>query len=133
MAIFKTTKTLEGSHSLIPEIAENIQKEFIREGYTLTSEKFNTGGYDISITKGGFFKTILGMNTALKITLQPAVGRKIQFEAGVGIFGKVVIPAIIAYSVFWPVLITQIWGLIQQSELDDKALAIAEKTIAKNE
>lgn len=132
MAIFKTTKTFSGPHYLIPKIAEKIQEEFIREGYTLTSEKLDTGGYDISITKGGFFKKILGMDTALKIKLQPAVDRRILFEAGVGIFGKVVIPAIIAYSVFWPVLITQLWGLIQQSNLDDKAAEIVEKVIAEN-
>ena len=117
---------------MIPKIAEKIQEEFIREGYTLTSEKLDTGGYDISITKGGFFKTILGMNTALKIKLQPAVDRKILFEAGVGIFGKVVLPAVVAYSVFWPLLIPQIWGLIQQSELDDKAANIVEKVIKAN-
>ena len=132
MAIFKTTKTFSGPHYLIPEIAEKIQEEFIREGYTLTSEKLDTGGYDISITKGGFFKKILGMDTALKIKLQPAVDRRILFEAGVGIFGKVVIPPIIAYSVFWLVFITQLWGLIQQSNLDDKAAEIVEKVIASN-
>ena len=30
---------------------------------------------------------------------------------------------------FWPVLLTQIWGLIQQSNLDDKALAAAQAVI----
>jgi membrane protease subunit (stomatin/prohibitin family) len=31
---------------------------------------------------------------------------------------------------FWPVLITQIWGLVEQSSLDDRALALAEQAIA---
>ena len=30
---------------------------------------------------------------------------------------------------FWPVLITQIWGIVQQSKLDDKALEIAEEVL----
>ena len=33
---------------------------------------------------------------------------------------------------FWPVLLTQIWGLIQQSDLDDKALAAAQAVISEN-
>jgi hypothetical protein len=33
---------------------------------------------------------------------------------------------------FWPVLLTQIWGLIQQSNLDDKAAEIVENVIASN-
>jgi hypothetical protein len=33
---------------------------------------------------------------------------------------------------FWPVLITQIWGMVEQSKLDDKALEIAQDTIMMN-
>ena len=40
-------------------------------------------------------------------------------------------PLIISMLFFWPVLITQIWGMIEQSSLDDKALEIAEKVIAE--
>ena len=54
------------------------------------------------------------------------------FEAGVGIFGQQVIPTMIMLFVAWPVLLTQIWGLVQQSKLDDKALAIAEAVIRKS-
>jgi len=28
---------------------------------------------------------------------------------------------------FWPVLITQIWGLVEQAKLDDRALEVAER------
>ena len=31
---------------------------------------------------------------------------------------------------FWPVLITQIWGMVEQSKLDDKALEIAKDVIS---
>ena len=84
--------------------------------------------YDISITKGGVFKAVLGMKTALKVTLLPQ-GCKIHFEAGVGIWGQQAIPTIISMLFFWPVLITQIWGMVEQSKLDDKALEIAEKIV----
>ena len=91
----------------------------------------SSGGYDISITKGGLFKAVLGMKTALKITLLPFDG-KIRFEAGVGIFGQQAIPSVISMFFFWPVLLTQIWGLIAQSKLDDRALQTAQDVIARS-
>ena len=52
-----------------------------------------------------------------------------MFNAGIGIFGQQVIPTLVMIFVAWPVLLTQIWGLVQQSKLDDKALAIAEDVV----
>lgn len=43
--------------------------------------------------------------------------------------GRQAIPTIISMLFFWPVLITQIWGIVQQSKLDDKALEIAEEVL----
>ena len=87
MAAFNTNKTLNGSVSLIPEIANRIENDFIREGYEVQKIALSSGGYDISITKGGLFKAVLGMKTALKVTLLPQ-GGNIYFEAGVGIWGQ---------------------------------------------
>ncbi len=128
MATFNTKKILYGSPSLIPTIAERIQEEFQNEGYEVAMDALSSGGYDISITKGGLFKAVLGMRTALKVTLIPQ-GDKINFDAGVGIFGKMIIPTLVMWYVAWPVLLTQIWGLIQQAKIDDKALEIAENIV----
>ena len=99
------------------------------DGYEVSSDNLSSGGCDISITKGGLFKAVLGMRTALKVSLVPQEGN-ISFEAGVGIFGQQAIPTMISLFILWPVMITQIWGLIEQSKLDDKALEIAEGVIA---
>lgn len=131
MGVFKTSKMLYGNPVLIPNISSAIVEEFRKDGYEVTSQDLVSGGKDISITKGGMFKAIIGMKTALKISLKPC-DNKIQFEAGVGIFGLQAIPAAIALFVAWPVMITQIWGLVQQSKLDDKALEIAERVIYNN-
>lgn len=128
MATFNTKKTLYGSSSLIPAIAERIQTEFQNDGYEVAMDALSSGGYDISITKGGVFKAVLGMKTALKVTLLPQDGN-INFEAGVGIWGQQVIPTVISMFFFWPVIITQIWGIVSQSKLDDKALEIAKDVI----
>ena len=128
MGTFNTKKTLYGSASLIPSIAGRIQEEFQNDGYEVAMDALSSGGYDISITKGGIFKAVLGMKTAFKVTLLPQ-DNAIHFEAGVGIWGQQTIPTVISMLFFWPVLITQIWGMVEQSKLDDKALGIAEEVI----
>ena len=85
MATFSTKKILYGSTSLIPTIANRIQEEFQNDGYEVAMDALSSGGYDISITKGGVFKAVLGMKTALKVTLLPQ-GNSINFEAGIGIW-----------------------------------------------
>lgn len=130
MGLFKTNKQLDASPSMIPQISEAIESGFKDEGYEVTSQELMYGGKEISITKGGLFKAILGLKTALKIKLIPQEGR-IAFGAGVGIFGMQVIPTFLSLFVTWPVLITQIWGLVQQSKLDDRALAMAEYEISR--
>lgn len=131
MATFSTKKTLYGSASLIPAIATRIEAEFRKDGYDVATDALSSGGYDISITKGGVFKAVLGMKTALKVTLSPRDGN-ISFDAGVGIWGQQAIPTVISMLFFWPVVITQIWGMVEQSKLDDKALEIAEEVIRQS-
>lgn len=131
MGTFNTKTTLTGNPTLIPAIADRICQMFALDGYEINRENLMSGGVDISVTKGGFFKAVLGMKTALKITLTPQ-NRVIGFEAGVGIFGQQAIPTVIMLFFAWPVLLTQIWGLVQQSNLDDKALAAAQAVINEN-
>ena len=71
------------------------------------------------------------MRSALKVNLMPQ-GDHILFDASVGIFGQQAIPTIISMLFFWPVLITQIWGMVEQSKLDDKALKIVQDVIDTN-
>ena len=132
MSAFNTKKILNGDPSLIPTIVNKLQEKFQADGYEVTMDALSSGGYDISITKGNVFKAILGMKTALKITLLPQ-GGNISFDAGIGIFGRQVVPTLVMWYVAWPVLLTQIWGLVKQSKLDDEALRIAEEVIDTND
>lgn len=131
MGAFNKKTVIYGNPSLIPAIADRICQTFTAEGYEVKRENLISGGEDISITKGGMFKAVIGMKTALKITLVP-MNDSISFEAGVGIFGQQVLPTVISMFFFWPVLITQIWGLVQQSHLDDKVLAIAQSVVSES-
>lgn len=131
MGAFNAKTILNGNPSLISAIADRICQIFAADGYEINRDNLMSGGIDISVTKGGVFKAIVGMKTALKITLIPQ-NNCISFEAGVGIFGQQALPTVISMLFFWPVLLTQIWGLIQQSDLDDKALAAAQAVISEN-
>lgn len=126
MPTFNKQKLLTASAAQIPAMAEAIRKEFAPEGFEVQIDTLMSGGRDISLTKGSLFKAVLGMRSALKITLTPQMGG-VLFDARVGIFGQQAIPTVISMFFFWPVLITQIWGLVNQSQLDDRALAAAER------
>lgn len=126
MPTFNKQKLLPSTAAQIPAMAEAIRKEFAPEGFDVQIDTLMSGGRDISLTKGSLFKAVLGMRSALKITLTPQMDG-VLFDARVGIFGQQAIPTVISMFFFWPVLITQIWGLVNQSQLDDRALAAAER------
>ena len=87
MGTFNTKKTIYASPRLIPEMGERIATEFRNEGYEVELCQLMSDGCDISITKGGTFKAIMGMRSALKVNLMPQ-GDHIIFDASVGIFGQ---------------------------------------------
>ena len=126
MATYSKKRLLPASATQIPQMAESIRQEFIYDGFEVNVETLLSGGVDISITKGNVFKAVLGMRSALKVTLIPQQ-TGVLFDANVGVFGQQAVPAVISMFFFWPVLITQIWGLVQQASLDDRALAAAER------
>lgn len=128
MGIFKTSKMLYGNPGLIPTIALEIEASFHSDGYEVCVENTSDGGKEISVTKGGLFKRVSGTRTALKVRLTPCDGN-IWFKTDVGLFGNQVIPTVLVLSGWWIILVPQIWGLIRQSKLDDKALEIAERIV----
>ena len=128
MAIFHKTEVIQASPSLIPAMYDHIKEVFEAEEFEVAIDKLSSGGCYISITKGGFFKTVLGMKSALKISLLPQKGT-ILFDASASIWGQQIVPTAITLFLFWPVLVTQIWGVIKQSSLDDKALEIANEVV----
>ena len=132
MGTFKSEKTFYAPHSLIHEIARDISNHFANDEYQVQSQELISGGYDISITKGGLFKAVLGMKTALKINIHPQ-SDSIRIDAGVGIFGQQAVPTVISMLFFWPVLITQLYGIISQAKMDDRVMEIAEATISRKE
>jgi len=132
MGTYSKKKLLAAHPSQIDAIADAIQTDFVRDGFEVNIDTLMSGGKDISITKGNLFKAILGMRSALKVTLMPQTDG-VLFDANVGIYGQQAIPTIISMLFFWPVLLTQIWGLIEQSALDDRALEVAERALSNKQ
>ena len=125
---FSSSRIFRASPKYIAAIASDVQKELRREEYEVQCDKLIGGNVDLSICKGGFFKSIVGMKTALKITFI-GLGDRFRVDCKVGIFGQQAIPTVISMLFFWPVLITQIWGLVKQSKLDDHVLDLVEQSL----
>lgn len=119
------------------QVASHVMDRLRYQGYDVDGTKMPSGDWDISIKKGNLFKAVLGLQTALKITIcnmTPHVCAK----AGVGIFGQQAIPTVLTFGVWWPFAIPQIWGLIRQYNLDvtvldtiyDEYCAMAGRTVS---
>jgi ribosomal protein L40E len=128
MGAFSSSKIIPISTPDLAPIADDLVLHFQHQGYETTSLPRLTGGWDVSITKGGIFKSVIGAKTALKIEI--VNGRKeTSVRASVGIFGLQAIPSAISLLLFWPLLATQIFGLIRQAHLDDEAIACVEESL----
>ncbi len=112
-----------------------IEKDFMSHfegmGYTVSAEKTLTGVM-LSMTKGGMFKTVVGLKTALNIDIKLVDGG-LNVSMQVGAFGSQIIPTALTLLVAWPVIVPQIFGLVQQNKLDTEAYDVIEKAIRKYE
>jgi hypothetical protein len=128
MGTFNSTKTFPYFVEDVAPVAKDVMDHFEGQDFEVTETNIPTGGAQVSIRKGGTFKAIIGMKTALNIKIEP-VANGTTVDAGVGIFGQQAIPTAITLLVFWPVLVAQVWNMAQESNLDDEALRVAEESL----
>lgn len=132
MGAFKTQKMIFGIGPVdIDRVISDVKEAFEVKGYTVESESLANGGAHISLTNSNIFKMVLGLKTALNVELEPKY-ENWQVNAEVGIFGQQAIPTMIMLFVAWPVLITQITGLIKQAKLDDEVVQEIEDSLKRN-
>lgn len=129
MGVFQSEKTFNCNPALINVIVDNIVKDFRKDEYECGVISGKSEERQISIRKGGIFKTVLGMKTALNVTVMPYGANKVYVKAEIGLFETQALPTMVAYFIFWPIFVAQIWGLVQQSHLDERVMDIVEKTI----
>ena len=123
---FASSKVFDVSPAQIPAMAKALEDTLRSEGYETERNVLLGGDVIVSLTKGGMFKAVVGMKTALKVELRADNG-KVFAKTSVGIWGHQIVPTVIMLLWFWPVLITQIWGLVQQSRLDTHVMEILAK------
>jgi acyl carrier protein phosphodiesterase len=128
MGTFNSTKTFPYVVEDLAPVAQDVMDHFEQQDYEVTETNIPTGGVQVSIRRGGTFKAIIGMKTALNIKIEP-VANGTTVDAGVGIFGQQAIPTAITLLVFWPVIIAQVWNMAQEAKLDEEALRIAEESL----
>jgi hypothetical protein len=128
MGTFNSSKTFPYFVEDVAPVAQEVMDHFEGQDFEVTETNIPTGGVQVSIRKGGTFKAIIGMKTALNIKIEP-VANGTTVDAGVGIFGQQAIPTAITLLVFWPVLVAQVWNMAQESNLDDEALRVAEESL----
>lgn len=131
MGTFQSSRFFPISPPDLKPVGGDVLREFRGRGFEVKGEQGLTGGWFISIHKGGTFKAVVGMKTALNIRIEPVDGGT-QVDAGIGIFGQQAIPTLITSLVFWPVLITQIAGMVQSAKLDDEAIQIVEAALIRH-
>src|SRR3712207_5226654 len=101
MGTFKSSRSFPYGVADLQPVAQDVIDHFEQRGYEATGLPIPTGGWQVSIRKGGIFRTVSGLKTALNVKLEPA-GNGTIAEAGIGIFGAQAIPTAITLFVFWP-------------------------------
>ena len=128
MGTFSSSRTVPYVVEDLSPVAQDVMRHFEQQDFEVTAADIPTGGLQVSIRRGGTFKAIIGLKSALNIKIEPAAnGTRVQ--AGVGIFGQQAIPTAITLLVFWPVVVAQVWNMAQEAKLDEEALGIAEESL----
>jgi hypothetical protein len=131
MGVFESTKTFASKATDLAPIGQSVVEHFSSKGFEVSQESTITGGQYLSIHQGGVFRAVVGLKTALNIAIEPiATGTSVR--ANVGIFGTQAIPTAISMLIFWPLLVTQLWGMIQQANLDEEAMLAVEQALQKH-
>ena len=128
MGAFSSSRTVPHVVEDLSAVAQDVMRHFESQDYEVTETNIPTGGVQVSIRRGGTFKAIIGLRSALNIRIEP-VANGTRVDAGVGIFGQQAIPTAITLLVFWPVLVAQVWNMAQEAKLDEEALRVAEESL----
>lgn len=122
---FRTQRLVPLQVEDLGPVGEDVIRAFRARDFTVSGTRLAGGGWHISLYNGDWFKAILGLKTALNVTIEPVEGGT-RVTAGVGIFELQALPTVIAVFVFAPVVLGQIWGVLQQQKLDEEAVQLVE-------
>jgi hypothetical protein len=130
MSAFKSDKLIPISVADLGPVARELAEHFKQRTYQVECTQTPDGEWEVDITRGNIFKAVVGLKSAMKVKLE-ACPQGTIVHAKVGIFGKQAVPTAISLLVFWPVLATQIWGMIREAELDNEAVRVVEVSLRR--
>src|SRR3954453_20849069 len=107
MGTFNSSKTFPFFVEDVAPVAQDVMRHFEDQDFEVTETNLPMGGGEVSIRKGGTFKAIIGMKTALNIKIEP-VANGTTVDAGVGSLGRPSIPTWRALLVFSALIIAQV-------------------------
>ncbi len=131
MATFRNEKTIDVTldQAGLQAVAADVANHFEGQEYEVDSSLLeDREGWMVSITRGGFFRTVLGQKTALNVSIWSTADGT-NLDADIGLFKSQAIPTLITVFIFWPVILGQIWGLVKESKIDDEAIEVAERSV----
>jgi hypothetical protein len=129
MGMFKSEKFIPIIVPQLTPVADHLVSHFRAQSFMVVATN-DAGVWDVSITKGGMFKAVAGLKTALKIELK-AFENGTSIKAGVGVFGRRAAPALVVGLIYWPALIGQVWGLVRQAGLDNEAVGVVDAELRR--
>ena len=130
MSAFKSEKMIPISVPDLGPVARELAEHFKHRSYQVECTQSPDGMWEVGITRGNVFKAVVGLKSAMKVKLE-ACPQGTMVRARVGIFGKQAVPTAISVLVAWPVLLTQIWGMIREAELDNEAVRVVEVSLRR--
>jgi hypothetical protein len=132
--IFKSETLIPITVDDLAPVAEELAGHFKQRNYQVECSQTDDGHWEVGITRGGVFKTIVGLKSALKVQIE-ARPRGTMVRAGAGIFGKQAAATAITLFAAWPiglpVLLAQAWGLIREAGLDNEAARVVELSLTR--
>jgi hypothetical protein len=132
VSVFKSERLIPVTAPDLGPVAQELAEHFRQRSYEVECLQVAEGAWEVGITRGGLFKAAVGLKSALKIQIEKQPFGTVV-RAGTGIFGKQAVPTAITMLVAWPVLLTQAWGLVQQSGLDGEAIRVVELSLTRGE
>lgn len=123
MGKFSSSKVFAAPQEFIPFASRKIRSSFESEGFNYAVESESANRLVVTVTKGNLFKQIVGLKQGLEITLSNNDG-KVSVNAKGTVIKDQLIASALAWFIAWPVIIPQVVGMINQSNLDEKAIDV---------
>jgi hypothetical protein len=132
MSVFKSETLIPISVSDLGPVAQELAEHFKNRNYQVECAETEDQKWEVGITRGGKFKSISGLKSALKVELEP-LPRGTMVRTGAGVFGKQAAVTAVTLVIWWPLAIAPVWGMIVQAGLDKEAVRVVEVSLKRSQ